>query len=391
MTHGRERYLTDIINKKLRFAAVVALQGARQTGKSFLARNLLSQKHRKLKYVTLDRAADREFALSNPDSFLMQYADSSPLVIDEAQKAAALFDAIKLAVDENKKRGQFLLLGSTEFSKLHRIRESLTGRISRAKLFPFILTESLHKPLSKSHSPFRLLSQAVIERRELFRYLERGGLPGIFAVHDVTEREHLIQDWISLTVERDVHTFPRIKADSDLALKILEGIAILEHPDLPTLTKYCKKSARVVAKHIEILKTLFVIEQLNPHPLGTGKPIYFLCDVAIARALGARFEKLLYTWTFIELSAKKSYLDDYSSKYSYYRTSKGSTVHFIEEAAGRISALKLLFEERFSSQDLYTLRSLSQKSSKIRLFALGAARHSLKDEKVEVLPWEGMA
>ena len=47
-----------------------------------------------------------------------------------------IFNAVKFQVDQKRVPGSYLLLGSTEFSKLARIRESLTGRLGRIRALP---------------------------------------------------------------------------------------------------------------------------------------------------------------------------------------------------------------------------------------------------------------
>ena len=390
MSHRRERYLIDIIIKKLKFSPVVAIQGARQTGKSFLVKNILSESFKELKYCTFDKSSDRDFAEANPDSFIAQYADAKPLVIDEAQKVARIFDSVKAAVDEIRVPGKFVLLGSTEFSKLHKIRESLTGRLSKARLFPLTLTESLSKDCTKSRSAFFSSLKTLASREELVRFLSRGGLPGIFAVREASERDSLLNDWLELTIERDIHLFPAVKFDSNLARKIILAVVNLNYPDLNSIAKFCSKDSRVVQRHLEALSTLFVFNKLNPHPSGTGKPIYFLCDVALATMLGASFEKQLYTWAVHEIFAKQSYLDQYKNNYYFYRNAKGSLIHLIEESQ-ELSALKILPTERVTKKDLYLLQALKNKLPKIKLYALGASYQVWKDEKVIVLPWESLA
>jgi predicted AAA+ superfamily ATPase len=115
---------------------VIAIQGARQSGKIFLVRELLSPELPTSSYVIFDRPADRELAESASESFLEKYAASAPLIIDEAQKVPKIFDTIKFLVDLQRRPGKYLLLGSTEFSKKTLIRESLTGRISTVRMFP---------------------------------------------------------------------------------------------------------------------------------------------------------------------------------------------------------------------------------------------------------------
>ena len=72
---------------------VVAITGPRQSGKSTLAKAVFPQK----KYISLDDRTMRELARSAPGDFLKAFPDGA--VIDEAQKAPELFDALKLVVD----------------------------------------------------------------------------------------------------------------------------------------------------------------------------------------------------------------------------------------------------------------------------------------------------
>ena len=60
-----------------------------------------------------------------------------PVALDEIQKAAELFPAIKLAVDRNRQPGRFILTGSANVLMLPRLAESLAGRMEIIPLFPF--------------------------------------------------------------------------------------------------------------------------------------------------------------------------------------------------------------------------------------------------------------
>lgn len=392
MSHQRIRHILPLLLKKLRFSPVVAIQGARQTGKSYLVRELLQRKLPGLECKSFDRLVDRQFAQSNPESFLAQFTGTKTLAIDEAQKVPEIFDAIKYEVDTARVPGKYLLLGSTEFSKLSLIRESLTGRLSRILLFPMNIAESLSLPNTKATPPFFLSNKLRIKRAELMRYLVRGGMPGIFAVRSDTERESLLRDWLTLTCERDALHFPRVKIDPDLCMQILILIATLDEPDLPSITKSVKRDPRRVKTHLEVLSTLFSIYTLLPHPLGTGKPRYFLCDVAFAALLGANFERQLYTWVMLEQLAQRSYQDKFSSALYFYRTSKGSLIHLIASSKNELSALKIFSEETVNERDLEILRAFSKKASRsdIRLFGLGASRQTRDSGKIEIYPWESL-
>ncbi|MBU6374489.1 MAG: AAA family ATPase [Bdellovibrionales bacterium] len=398
MPHPRSRHAIPLLLKKLRFSPVVAIQGARQTGKSFLVRELLSEKLPYLEYVSLDRRVDREFAAKNPETFIERFPNASPLVIDEAQKAPALFDALKYSVDSNRAPGRFLILGSTEFSKLSLIRESLTGRVSRLRLYSMNLAEALGATINPARSISLLNNTPRFTRSQLLQHLERGGMPGVFAVRDRNERESILRDWLDLTTDRDAMLFSKIKADPDLCRQILEKVATLEEPDAGSIARALRRDLRRIKTHLEILTSLFALHVLHPHPAGTGKPWYFLCDVAFSRLLGASFERQLHTWLLHEQLSQRSYRDLRESQLYYYRTPKGRIVHLLIQSDSQLSALQVFSEERILERDMALLKALSQKlsSSKVELLGLAPARISFPAgqglrKRIEIYPWESMA
>lgn len=112
MPHVRNRYLIEIINKHLKFFPVVALQGARQVGKSALVRDLLPKSVEGMRYESFDQRSTLEFARTNPESFLEERTPlEGTLAIDEAQKVPSIFDAVKFMVDRKRAPGKFILLG----------------------------------------------------------------------------------------------------------------------------------------------------------------------------------------------------------------------------------------------------------------------------------------
>jgi len=103
---------------------VLLLSGPRQCGKTTLARELESDE---TQYRTLDDVTLREAAENDPQGFIKRSAKA--LIIDEVQRIPSLLSAIKKAVDEDTRPGQYLLTGSTNIQSLPTVRESLAGRI----------------------------------------------------------------------------------------------------------------------------------------------------------------------------------------------------------------------------------------------------------------------
>ena len=115
-------------------ARAVCLLGARQAGKSTLARAIAESEH-PAQYLTLDDEATRRSALDDPTGFIAGISGSA--VIDEVQRAPDLMLAIKERLDTSNERGQFLLTGSANLLALPSIADALPGRVDYIHLWPF--------------------------------------------------------------------------------------------------------------------------------------------------------------------------------------------------------------------------------------------------------------
>lgn len=129
-----DRHMRPRLADALDNARVVILHGARQCGKTTLARAVAAA--RGGTYITLDDRQMLDAARADPRTFLRAY--TPPLVIDEVQLGGdRLVREIKIAVDENDTRGRFLLTGSTNFLTVPTVSESLAGRAVILRLWPF--------------------------------------------------------------------------------------------------------------------------------------------------------------------------------------------------------------------------------------------------------------
>jgi predicted AAA+ superfamily ATPase len=144
-----------------------------------------------------------------------------------------------------------------------------------------------------------------------------------------------------------------------------------------------------VQRHLEILETLFVIVKIPPHPLGTGKPIYFLCDVGLLGIYGADLDKSLRTFAINELLAKNSYANT-NRQYYYYRNTKGSVIDLVEADGKDLTAIKILPQESFDSRQFAILKAFQDKAPHARLLCLGAKPQELKLEGIKIVRWEAV-
>ena len=104
------RNILGIAEEALGDSPVVLLQGARQTGKTTLARFLAEGSRPPRRYLTLDDASVLSAARQDPSGFIAGLA--GPMVLDEVQFAPELFPAIKAVVDRKRRYDQKLWMRS---------------------------------------------------------------------------------------------------------------------------------------------------------------------------------------------------------------------------------------------------------------------------------------
>ena len=392
LNHERKRYALLNLIKKLKFSPVVLIQGTRQTGKSFLVKSLLPKTGVKTKYKNLDLASVRQFAENNPDSFVRDFEEKEILIIDKAQKVPALFDSVKACVDEKRIPGQYILLGSTEFSKLSKIRESLTGRAGKIRIFPLTLSETKHLPLNEKKN--FLHSNPRVNRKDFLKYLDNGGMPGMFGIKSEPDRIEALSDWISLAAERDCLSFDKIEVSSDLIKKILTLIATLEDSSAGSISKHLRTDLRKINTHLNVLKTLYIVNELPPYLTGTGKPQFFFCDVGFLNIYNASFDKKIKTFILQELTAQISYRNESGKNLYFFRTPKGRFIDFIITENEKISmAIKIIPSEMAKKKDFDILNSFKLKnketlSSQFTMIGLTGTLEKFANNEVEVYPWE---
>lgn len=117
---------------------VTEIAGPRQVGKTTLVKSKLKGDH--FLYLDLERRADREKLRGDTVFFLSQFQERC-VVLDEIQFMPELFSEIRGLVDENRRPGRFILLGSASPELIQGTSETLAGRIGYLELTPFNLKE----------------------------------------------------------------------------------------------------------------------------------------------------------------------------------------------------------------------------------------------------------
>lgn len=116
----------------------VALLGARQVGKTTLARQIV-QALGQAQVYDLERAADRATLQAAPELALRNA--KGLVVIDEIQRLPALFATLRPLTDAPDRQVSYLLLGSASPELVRGVSESLAGRVQFIQVPGFSLGE----------------------------------------------------------------------------------------------------------------------------------------------------------------------------------------------------------------------------------------------------------
>jgi predicted AAA+ superfamily ATPase len=139
------RTLHKIINTKLYQGKAIIIIGARQTGKTTIAKNIATAFEEEALYLNTDENNIRH-ALTNVSVIALKQilGKAKFVLIDEAQRIVDVGITLKLIVD-NFPHIQLLVTGSYSLELMSVINEPLTGRKFEYKLYPISWAEYREK------------------------------------------------------------------------------------------------------------------------------------------------------------------------------------------------------------------------------------------------------
>ena len=194
MTFNLQRYIKRDLEAELRNSLasfpVTALLGPRQCGKTTLARHVVSDIEGTT-YLDLEKPSDLR-KLDDPEFFF--HARKERLIcIDEIQIGPELFPIMRVMVDEDRRPGKFLILGSASQDLIRNSAETLAGRIHFIELMPFTYNE--------------LMLDAPRHFADPELPWTRGGFPNSLLAQSDTLSYQWREDFIRTFLERDIPQF----------------------------------------------------------------------------------------------------------------------------------------------------------------------------------------
>ena len=349
----------------LGFSPVLVVQGARQTGKSTLARMLAPDGSRSL---TLDDSGALDAAREDPRGFVEQAGDGL-LVIDEVQRLPELTLAVKAAVDRDRRPGRFILTGSSDVARIRGDKDSLAGRALSVRLHPLSQAELrgslgrgafVDRLLERIDDPAGLAVAVPPSRVDVVELLLRGGYPSI---REAGTR--LRTAWLSDYVERL------------LGVDAREGGGRLDPLRLAAVLRLIAANQ---SGYLDALDRLYLTEDLHPWAVNlTAREIgrrkvrvgdsglaAWLCGASVGLLKdvvrgGKVFGALLEGFVVGELSAQAGWAEvDY--RLYHYRDRRGLEVDVIIELGdGRVIAVEVKSAAGLTGRHFAGLTDLKRK------------------------------
>jgi predicted AAA+ superfamily ATPase len=373
------------LQESLADTPVVLLNGPRQSGKTTLVRQFATDQR---PYLTLDDVTAAAAARQDPQGFLRRLDGA---VIDEVQRVPELLLAIKLAVDERRGPGRFLLTGSADVMALPRVADSLAGRLEVLSLMPLAGCELAGTPIGwiddvfaalatqtkpPSPTPDQAATQVggALEKRVL-----AGGYPEVLRRSSEARRQAWAHSYLNAILQRDVREI----AEVDKLLALPQLLAALAQV-CGQLCNYTQLGARIgldgktVSRYLTILEQLFLVRRV-PAWSGNGlarivktPKLQFLDSGLLSHLLGLKtarvasdrtaFGPVLECFACGELLRLASWADDSYDLMMYRDKDQMEVDVVIANSLGSLVGVEVKAKASLQRRDAAGLNRLSQQA-----------------------------
>lgn len=320
----------------LSWSPAVGILGPRQVGKTTLAKTFATDPAKAV-YLDLDTASARA-RLGNPQAFFA--ANRQRLVVlDEIQNQPELLGELRGEIDEDRRPGRFLILGSASF-KLLKQSQSLAGRLSLVDMAPL------------------LASEAAPQFADLQPLWLRGGFPNSL----LAPTDSASWDWRDALIRHFLNTDLAqlgIRVEPELMRRFWRMLAH-QHGQLFNASAIAASlgvAASTTTRYLDHLCDALMVRRLEPFHINIGKrlvksPKVYVRDSGLLHSLlniqsvndllghpstGASWEGFVIEQIAAHLPSGASL--------SFYRTAAGAEMDAVVELGGQ----RMGFEVKFSS------------------------------------------
>ena len=347
------RFVAKDLEDRMRVMPAVVVAGARQTGKSTLARACGPEARR---YLSLDDFDVLDLARRDPDALV---AGNEPVTLDEVQREPGLLSVVKRVIDRGRRPGQFLLTGSANLLMMRRVSESLAGRASYLTLWPMTRREQLGRGLCGAWEELietpgvgwlDVLGAGMDEAEDWRALARRGGFP-VPAVHLETaaERDIWFDGYVRTYLERDLQALSSIAALPDF--RRLMRAACLRIGGLVNQTGLGRDVGLpqpTVHRYLNLLETSYLLVRIPAYSVNRTKRLMksaklYWGDTGLALHLAGESEPRGAHLENLALQSLVAWRDAglHRAEILHWRTAAGEEVDFVIEVGDRLLPIEV--------------------------------------------------
>lgn len=240
-----KRRIQNDITKSLTQFPAIGLIGPRQSGKTTLAKMIIDKLDKPAIYLDLENPQDLQ-KLDDAQLYLQQFQNHL-IILDEAQRKPQLFPLLRSIIDQDRKSGRFMILGSASPSLKRQASESLAGRIAYHELSPFTLDE-------------------IADGKDNFNKLWlRGGYPESYLADSDESSTAWMQNFIQTHLERDLPVLGvRVPATTLFRFWTMAAHCNGQLWNASRLAESLGVDSKTARRYLDILEDTFMIRQLQP-------------------------------------------------------------------------------------------------------------------------------
>ena len=379
------RFILPEAKQALTQFRALCLTGPRQSGKTTLSKQLFKGKP----YVNFENPSVQHEAEQNPESFLKQ--NRTGAVFDEVQRVPHIFRYLQEILDNNKKRGQFILTGSNNFLLQEQVSQSLAGRAGYLSLLPLSYAE---------------LVNAKLADKDVNKHILTGGYPEIW-------NEKLISgiwmnSYVQTYVQRDVRLLRNITnlAAFSRFIYLCANYAgqILNRDEL---AKQTGVDTKTILAWLGLLENSYIIYLLQPWYNNMNKRIikspklYFYDTGLLCHLLGIKsvtalqknnvYGALFENWVMSEIR-KNNFNAARNEGMYYFRDSTGNEVDLISERDGEPVAIEIKAGGKTNNNNLRGLKYWQKYQPKSQsILVYGGKSNGAINERLSIVSWTEVA
>ena len=359
----------------------LCITGPRQSGKTTLSKLLFKEKP----YVNFENPSVQHEAELNPETFLKQYRNGA--VFDEVQRVPHIFRYLQEILDNNTKRGQFILTGSNNFLLQEQVSQSLAGRAGYLSLLPFSYAE---------------LVNAKLAAKDVSKHILTGGYPEIW--NEKLLPGTWLNSYVQTYVQRDVRLLRNITnlAAFNRFIYLCANYAgqILNRDEL---AKQTGVDTKTILAWLGLLENSYIIYLLQPWHNNMNKRIvkspklYFYDTGLLSHLLGIKsssalqkhtaYGSIFENWIITEIK-KHNFNAGLNEGMYYFRDSVGNEVDLITERNEEPRAIEIKAGIKADNNMLRGLKYWQKLQPKSNCILInGGSKHVIITETMNALPW----